>query len=558
MRLRPRVSNCTATPLWTSNCYPIFLGGEYVSQFIPLQVAIQGVVALPIVSSSKELVFLIPATYPIICGLDVHRGAISAALLDTRGQTEPILYTQEFSALTYGLYDLRQWLIDHGCPLVAMESTGIYWKAPYNVLAEASITSHILNPFHVRAIPGKKTDQTDAQRIAYLSMHNLVRPSYIPEPVIMNLRLLTRQRWAVVNSLRRTKNSITRTLDECNIKFSLVATDLFGVSGRLVLKTLLEEQTPDPLSMANLAKGKLRKKIPQLYEALRGHLSEEHRFILEFLLNDLKHIEEDLATLDAKINAYVSEHKLQPWLDILLSVPGIKRLSAINILAEIGTDLSSFPDSAHFASWIALCPGNNTSAGKSKSSDVRKANRYLRAALVQVAWAAARQKNSPLAKYFYAVKRRRGANKALIALAHKLVRIIYALFTRQEKFDFAKLVSSPVSVQPALSTEVPEADLPEVSELAEKLACIVEMAAEDDLPEPSIKETGLSSSAPVAIPNAPVQSVVTNNPEMEETNIATVPKKRCSTKTADKQERPTTTEPVTRRRGRPRKQQTVG
>jgi transposase len=173
---------------------------------------------------------LIPAAYPIICGLDVHRGAISAALLDARKQTEPILYTKEFSALTYGLYDLRQWLLDHDCHLVAMESSGIYWKAPYNVLAEVNITPHILNPLHVKAIPGKKSDQTDTQRIAYLSMHNLVRPSYIPKPVIIQLRLLTRQRWAVVSSLRRTKNSITRTLDECNIKFSLVATDLFGVS----------------------------------------------------------------------------------------------------------------------------------------------------------------------------------------------------------------------------------------------------------------------------------------------------------------------------------------
>lgn len=500
---------------------------------------------------------MIPTTYPIICGLDVHRGTISAALLDARGQTEPILYTHEFSALTYGLYDLRQWLLDHDCPLVAMESSGIYWKAPYNVLAEAHITSHILNPFHVKAIPGKKTDQTDAQRIAYLSMHNLVRPSYIPEPVIMQLRLLTRQRWAVVSSLRRTKNSITRTLDECNIKFSLVATDLFGVSGRLVLKALLEAQEPDPLTMANLAKGKLRKKIAQLSEALKGHLSVEHRFILEFLLNDLKHIEDDLLLLDTRINAYISEHKLHPWLDLLLSVPGIKRLSAINILAEIGTDLSSFPDSAHFASWIALCPGNNISAGKAKSSKIRKANRYLRSALVQVAWAAARQKNSPLAKYFYTIKRRRGTNKALIALAHKLVRIIFALFTRQEKFDLAKLISTPVSTQTAPITEVPDLELPAVSELSENLAHIVAMAEEDELPETTTEETSLSSPALPTIPDDQVQAVITDNSKVSEINMA-LPEKRRSTKTVDKKERPTTTEPVARRRRRPRIQQTEG
>lgn len=501
---------------------------------------------------------MIPATYPIICGLDVHRGAISAALLDTRGQTEPILYTHEFSALTYGLYDLRQWLLDHDCHIVAMESSGIYWKAPFNVLAEANITSHILNPFHVKAIPGKKSDQTDAQRIAYLSMHNLVRPSYIPDPVIINLRLLTRQRWAVVSSLRRTKNSITRTLDECNIKFSLVATDLFGVSGRLVLKALLEEQTPDPFSMANLAKGKLRKKIPQLYEALKGHLSVEHRFILEFLLNDLKHIEEDLVCLDAKINAYISEHKLQPWLAILLSMPGIKRLSAINILAEIGTDISSFPDSAHFASWIALCPGNNISAGKSKSSNIRKANRYLRSALVQVAWAAARQKNSPLAKYFFAVKRRRGTNKALIALAHKLVRIVYSLFTRQEKFDFAKLISSSVSASSTPTTDTAMEELPEVSELSEPLAQMVMNGDDDELPELPAGGTSLVSQLQKAT------SEITGNFTMAETadNISvkdvTIPKKPRSTKTSTNQERPATTELLTRHRGRPRKQQTGG
>ena len=469
---------------------------------------------------------MIPATYPIICGLDVHRGAISAALLDARGQTEPVLYTREFSAFTSGLHDLRQWLLEHDCPLVAMESSGIYWKTPFNVLAEANISSHILNPLHVKAIPGKKTDQTDAQRIAYLSMHNLVRPSYIPEPVIMNLRLLTRQRWAVVSSLRRTKNTITRTLDECNIKFSLVATDLFGVSGRLVLAALLEEEQPDPFLLANFAKGKLRKKIPLLCEALTGHLSDEHRFILGFLLNDLAHIEQELVLLDAKINAYVSAHKLQSWLDILLSMPGVKRLSAINILAEIGTDLSSFPDSAHFASWIALCPGNNISAGKSKSAEIRRANRYLRSALVQVAWAAARQKNSPLAQYFLAIKRRRGANKALIALAHKLVRIIYALFTRQETFDFAKLVSSPVSAQPAPATEVKEG-FSDVSELSEGLARIVAMAEDDDLPELPTSENHSTSTNPKAVLHP-------------------------------KEESPTPIEPLVRRRGRPRKKQTEG
>ncbi|WP_277350719.1 IS110 family transposase [Acididesulfobacillus acetoxydans] len=262
-------------------------------------------------------------------------------------------------------------------------------------LSDANITSHILNPLHAKAIPGKKTDQTDAQRIAYLSMHNLVRPSYIPEPIIMNLRLLTRQRWAVVSSLRRTKNTITRTLDECNIKFSLVATDLFGVSGRLVLTALLKEQAPDPFLLANFAKGKLRKKIPLLCEALTGHLSDEHRFILGLLLDDLSHIEQELLLLDARINAYVSVHGLLPWLNILLSIPGVKRLSAINILAEIGTDLSSFPDTAHFASWIALCPGNNISAGKAKSAAIRKANRYLRSALVQVAWAVPARRTLP-------------------------------------------------------------------------------------------------------------------------------------------------------------------
>ncbi|CAA7603284.1 Transposase IS116/IS110/IS902 family [Acididesulfobacillus acetoxydans] len=226
-------------------------------------------------------------------------------------------------------------------------------------------------------------------------MHNLVRPSYIPEPIIMNLRLLTRQRWAVVSSLRRTKNTITRTLDECNIKFSLVATDLFGVSGRLVLTALLKEQAPDPFLLANFAKGKLRKKIPLLCEALTGHLSDEHRFILGLLLDDLSHIEQELLLLDARINAYVSVHGLLPWLNILLSIPGVKRLSAINILAEIGTDLSSFPDTAHFASWIALCPGNNISAGKAKSAAIRKANRYLRSALVQVAWAVPARRTLP-------------------------------------------------------------------------------------------------------------------------------------------------------------------
>lgn len=279
-----------------------------------------------------------------------------------------------------------------------------------------------------------------------------------------------------------------------------------------MLAALLEEEAPDPFHLANFAKGKLRKKIPLLYEALTGHLSDEHRFILGFLLNDLAHIEQELVLLDARINAYVLAHKLQPWLNILLSMPGVKRLSAINILAEIGTDLSSFPDTAHFSSWIALCPGNNISAGKSKSAAIRRANRYLRSALVQVAWASTRQRNSPLAHYFYAVKRRRGTNKALIALAHKLVRIIYALFTHHETFALAKLIASPAATKPAPATEVQE-EFSDVSELSKGLARIVDMAEDDDLPEE--RPTSANHST-------------------------------------------TTTEPVARRRGRPRKKQTEG
>ncbi|MZP30633.1 IS110 family transposase [Heliobacterium undosum] len=411
---------------------------------------------------------MIPAVYPVMCGLDIHRAAISASLVIARDQEEPTVISRDFSALTPGLFQLRDWLLEHHCPVVAMESTSIYWKAPYSIFSEADIIPFVLNPFHVKALPGKKSDQTDAQRIAHLAMHQLVLPSYVPPAVIQDLRSLTRTRWGLVNDLRKVKNTITRILDECNIKFSTVASDLFGASGRAILDLIVYNSQFDPLLLAQCAKGKLRKKLDQLVAALTGYVSDTKRYILDLHLQSLTRIEQALKNLEETMNFYIRTHGLQSWLDILCSIPGVKRLSAITILAEIGVDLSAFPTASHFASWAGLCPGNNVSAGKSKSAAIRKANKYLKTALVQVSWASVRKKKSPMAHRFLHLRRRRGTNRALIATAHKILRIIYSLFTRKEWFNPDKLLGSSQtldSISPTIASET----IPDSSELSPSL-----------------------------------------------------------------------------------------
>ena len=373
---------------------------------------------------------MIPALYPIMAGLDVHRASISAVILISRDplKADVEVLHRQFSALQPGLMELRDWLFEHNCPIATMESASIYWKPPFAVLEEAGILPQVVNPFDVKAKRGKKTDKADALRIAHRAMHGLITPSFIPSPPIRELRLLTRARFSLMSSVRRTKNRITLLLDEGNYKFSVVATDLFGASGRKVLHQLAFTKNPSPSYLANLACGSLRKRIPELIPALSGNLNDTQRFLLQNCLAELSQTQQRLEIVEAQIANHIQNNDLGKFLVPLMSIPGIKWVAATTLLAEIGTTVAaSFPSAKHFASWAGLCPGLNESAGKHRSGSIRKANRYLKTMLVQVSWCALRMSDSPFRETFAAIKAQRGANRALIAVAHKILRVIYAL-----------------------------------------------------------------------------------------------------------------------------------
>lgn len=332
-----------------------------------------------------------------------------------------------FGTTTRELLSLREWLLAEGCTHVAMESTGVYWKPIYAIL-EGAFEIVVANAQHVKKVPGRKTDVKDAEWIADLLCHGLLRSSFVPPKPIRELRDLTRYRRKLVESQTAERNRLLKLLETANIKLASVATDVFGVSGRRMLRALVQGEAT-PQQMAELAKGLLRKKIPELEPALEGKLEEHHRFLLRLQLQRLDAAERDLAVLKQHI-----EEKLKPYaaqLTLLQEIPGVDSTLAAVIIAELGVDMSVFESVSQAASWAGVCPGNNESAGKRKSSSVPKGNVYLKTALVEAASAAAKSKGTYLRDKFYRLKARRGYKRAALAVAHKILVAIYHMLSHQ-------------------------------------------------------------------------------------------------------------------------------
>jgi transposase len=353
--------------------------------------------------------------------LDVHKRSVVACLRIQKedGQTQKDIRT--FSTLTCDLLVLLDWLVANGATHVAMESTGIYWKPVYNVL-EGSLTVLLVNAAHIKAVPGRKTDVKDCDWIADLLAHGLLRGSFIPPEPIRDLRDLTRYRKSLMDERVRAVNRLHKLLESCNIKLSSIATDVLGVSGRAMLETLLSGAA-DPEVLAELARGKLRKKIPELRSALEGRFRQHHRFMLERILSHLDFLDESIVTVSEEV-----AQQMLPFArltELLCTIPGIERRTAETILSEIGTDMGHFPTDAHLASWAGMCPGNNESAGKRKTGKTRKGNQWLRRALIETAWAASRTKDTYLAAQYQRLVIRRGKKKAAVAVAHSILVIIY-------------------------------------------------------------------------------------------------------------------------------------
>jgi transposase len=365
------------------------------------------------------------------CGLDVHQATVVACLLVGEAHRKPRKEVRTFQTVTRDLMALREWLQSEGCTHVAMESTGVYWKPVYAVL-EGAFDLIVGNAHHIKSVPGRKTDVKDSEWIADLARHGLIAKSFVPPKPIRELRDLLRYRRKLVESGASERNRLLKLLETANIKLSSVASDVFGVSGRLMLKALIEGQsTPDQI--ARLAKGQLRKKIGELTLALEGSIQEHHQFLLRMQLRRLESVEADVAELDKRIDEKLEPYRVQHTL--LRQIPGVDWFVAAVLIAELGVDMSVFLSALHLAAWAGVCPGNNESAGKHKSGKARRGNVHLKTALVGAAVAAAKKKGGYLKDKYYRLKSKRGGLRAAVAIGHKILITAYHMLATGASYE---------------------------------------------------------------------------------------------------------------------------
>jgi transposase len=368
--------------------------------------------------------------YERVCGLDVHKLTVVACVrcLTTRGKVEQAVRT--FGTTTAELLALSDWLQGAAVSHVAMESTGVFWKPIYNIL-EGRFKLLLVNAQHIKQVPGRKTDVADSQWIAQLLQCGLLRGSFVPPQPIRELRDLVRHRATLVQQKGSVGNRIQKVLEDANIKLASVASDVLGVSGRAMIKALLAGEQ-DAATLADLARRRLRRKIPELRAALTGRLRDHHRFQLQLLFCQLEFIESQIDTLSARVADIAIP--LHPELKRLRSIPGIEVRTAENLIAEIGADMGQFPTAGHLASWAGICPGNQESAGKRKSGKTPKANRGLRRALTEAAWAASHTKNTYFTAQYRRIAARRGKKRAIVAVGHTILTITYHLLRDQTSY----------------------------------------------------------------------------------------------------------------------------
>jgi len=368
--------------------------------------------------------------YKRCCGLDVHKETVVACVM-IREAEEVGREIRTFRTMTLDLLVLHDWLLGHRVTHVAMESTGIYWKPVFNVL-EDSFRVLLVNAAHIKAVPGRKTDVRDCEWIADLLSHGLLKGGFIPPEPIRDLRDLTRYRKSLTDERVREINRLQKLLESANIKLSSVATDVMGLSGKAMLEALISGST-DPQVLADLARGKLRKKLPLLREALQGRFRPHHRFLLGQILSHLDFLDEAIEELSKEV-----ENRIVPFskeIELLDTIPGVDRKTAQLMVAEIGVDMSRFPTHRHLASWAGVCPGNNESAGKRKSGKTRKGNRWLYRYLIEASWSITRSKSTYLYALYHRLVPRRGKKKAAVAVAHAILVIAYHILKNQVSYN---------------------------------------------------------------------------------------------------------------------------
>jgi len=360
------------------------------------------------------------ALYPHCAGLDVHKETVVACVRHMEGQVRTAVKT--FSSTTRGLMDLSAWLSEEAVTDVAMEATGVYWKPVWHILSDGEFHLVLANAAHVKNVPGRKTDVNDATWLADLMAHGLIRASFVPDEPTEQMRNLLRTRKQFVRERASQVQRIQKTLEDANIKLESVISDVVGVSGRRMIEALIRGQS-EPQELAALADGRIRATGAQLEAALRGRVKAHHRFLLRLHLDHLDAVDAAIARIDKEVDGQIEPFRTA--VERLSSIPGVSSLSAEVIVSEVGLDMSRFPTVGHFISWAGLCPKNDQSAGKRRSTRMRKGAPWLKTILIQCAWAATRVKGCYLQAQYLRLRSRRGAKKAAGAVAASILTAAY-------------------------------------------------------------------------------------------------------------------------------------
>lgn len=365
--------------------------------------------------------------YRCCCGIDVHKKVIVACLING-GEQE----LREFGTTTSEIKTLANWLIESGCEMIAMESTGVFWKPLYNLFELMDLDAMIVNAAHMKALPGRKTDVKDAEWIADLLRHGLLRASYIPSREQRELREITRYRKSLTEERCREVNRLQKILEGANIKLDSVVKDITGKSARKLLQRIIDNDIPDSDEVSRLIHGRMRSKLDQIVASIDGITTPLQRKLLAQIIDHIDDLNRRIGELDKLVQAYMAEYEAA--IEAIDEIPGIARRSAEVILAEIGIDMSRFPSAAHLCSWAGICPGNYQSAGRRKHGKTTKGNKALKTILTQCAKSAKTVKSSYFSAQYQRITARRGKNRATLAVAHSMLIAIYHILSKKVAF----------------------------------------------------------------------------------------------------------------------------
>ena len=375
---------------------------------------------------------VVSVLHPVCCGLDIHKQFVTACLMtiDSMGKETSLL--ESFGTFTDDLVRLREWLLEHECPIVALESTGVYWRPVHNLL-EGYLNVVLVNARHIKNLPGRKTDMSDCQWIATLLRVGFLKASFIPPKTVRHWRELTRYRRSLVEALGDAKRQAHKLLESSNIKIDSVVSDLFGKTGRNLMDLLLKDHGELTLQAVHTClRGRLKPKATELFRAVQGFFDDHHRWMLRQILESVDQQEANLAKVESRLRNLLQSHV--ELIDRITQIPGIGATSAYAILSETGSTLESFPNAGALCSWAGVCPANNESAGKRRSTRSPVRRSHLRTHLVEAAWGAVKTKSSYLRSKYFSLKSRLGPKKAIMAIAHRILKALYYIIKQGDSF----------------------------------------------------------------------------------------------------------------------------